>query len=58
MAYREVHGVEIQEIIRRWQAGLSQRRIASGTGLSRVTVAPLRRGGRGGRPHAGRSRAE
>ena len=38
MAYREVHGVEIQEIIRRWQAGLSQRRIASGTGLSRVTV--------------------
>ena len=38
MAYREVQGVEIQEIIRRWQAGLSQRRIASGTGLSRVTV--------------------
>ncbi len=38
MAYREVHGVEIREIIRRWQAGLSQRRIASGTGLSRVTV--------------------
>ena len=38
MAYREVHRVEIREIIRRWQAGLSQRRIASGTGLSRVTV--------------------
>ena len=38
MAYREVLSVEIQEIIRRWQAGLSQRRIASGTGLSRVTV--------------------
>ncbi len=38
MAYREVHGVEIQEIIRRWQAGLSQRRIASGMGLSRQTV--------------------
>ncbi len=38
MAYREVLSVEIQEIIRRWQEGLSQRRIASGTGLSRVTV--------------------
>ena len=38
MAYREVHRVESREIIRRWQAGLSQRRIASGTGLSRVTV--------------------
>ena len=38
MSYREVHGVEIQEIIRRWQAGLSQRRIASGMGLSRQTV--------------------
>ena len=30
--------MEIRKIIRRWQAGLSQRRIASGTGLSRVTV--------------------
>ena len=38
MAYREVHGVEIQEIIRRWQEGLSQRRIARGMGLSRQTV--------------------
>ena len=38
MAYRELHCVEIREIIRRWQAGLSQRRIAGGTGLSRVTV--------------------
>ena len=38
MAYREVLSVEIREIIRRWQAGLSQRRIARGTGLSRVTV--------------------
>ena len=38
MAYREVHRVESKEIIRRWQAGFSQRRIASGTGLSRVTV--------------------
>ena len=38
MAYREMHCVEIREVIRRWQAGLSQRRIASGTGLSRQTV--------------------
>ena len=38
MAYREVHCVEIREVIRRWQAGFSRRRIASGTGLSRVTV--------------------
>ena len=38
MAYQEVHRVESREIIRRWQAGFSQRRIASGTGLSRVTV--------------------
>ncbi len=38
MAYREVHCVEIREIVGRWQAGLSQRRIAGGTGLSRVTV--------------------
>ena len=30
--------MEIQKIIRRWQAGLSQRRIASGMGLSRQTV--------------------
>ena len=38
MAYREVLSVEIREIMRRWQEGLSQRRIATGTGLSRVTV--------------------
>ena len=30
--------MEIREIIRRWQAGLNQRRIARGTGLSRQTV--------------------
>ena len=30
--------VDIQEIIRRWQAGEGYRRIASGTGLSRNTV--------------------
>ena len=38
MAYREVPRVEIQEVIRRWQAGNSQRQIAAGTGLSRDTV--------------------
>ena len=38
MAYKEVHRVEISEVIRRWQAGNSQRSIATGTGLSRETV--------------------
>ena len=38
MAYKEVFRVEIAEVIRRWQAGSSQRHIASGTGLSRDTV--------------------
>ena len=38
MAYREVTRVDIQEIIRRWQAGEGYHRIASGTGLSRNTV--------------------
>ena len=38
MAYREVHRVESREVIRRWQVGLSQRRIAGGTGVSRPTV--------------------
>ena len=38
MAYKEVLRVEIQEVIRRWQRGSSQRQIAEGTGLSRATV--------------------
>ena len=38
MAYKEVHRVEISEVIRRWQAGNSQRSKATGTGLSRETV--------------------
>ena len=38
MAYRETYRVEIREVIRRWQEGFSQRRIAGGTGMSRVTV--------------------
>ena len=38
MAYREVSRMEIQEVIRRWQAGASPGRIATGTGLSRNTA--------------------
>ena len=38
MAYKEVLRVEIAEVIRRWQAGESQRHIAEGTGLARDTV--------------------
>ena len=38
MAYRDVSRMEIQEIIRRWQAGVGPREIALGTGLSRNTV--------------------
>ena len=38
MAYKEVLRVEIQEVVRRWQAGSSQRQIAEGMGLSRATV--------------------
>ena len=38
MAYKEVTRVEIVEVVRRWQAGASQRRISAGTGLSRATV--------------------
>ena len=38
MAYKEVLRVQIAEVVRRWQAGNSQRSIASGTGLSRDTV--------------------
>ena len=45
MAYREVHGVEIREVIRRWQDGFSQRRIASGTGAAAL---PGRTGEDGG----------
>ena len=38
MAYKEVLRAEIQEVIRRWQAGDSRRQIASGTGLSKDTM--------------------
>jgi len=33
MAYREVPRMEIREVIRRWQAGVSQGRIAGGGSL-------------------------
>lgn len=38
MAYREVHRVQVREVIRRWQRGESRRAIARATGLSRNTV--------------------
>ena len=38
MGYKEVSRVDIVEVIRRWQTGISLRHIATGTGLSRDTV--------------------
>ena len=38
MGYRELHRMEIEEVIRRWQAGQSQRAIARATGVARETV--------------------
>lgn len=38
MVYREVHRVELQELLRRWQVGESIRTIARATGLARNTV--------------------
>ena len=38
MAYREVSRAEIAEVVFRWQSGDSQRKIATGKGLSRATV--------------------
>lgn len=38
MAFREVSRVEILELIRRWQAGESQRQIAQRVGMARNTV--------------------
>ncbi len=38
MAYKEVSRVDIAEVIRRLQKGISLRHIASETGLSRDTV--------------------
>lgn len=38
MAFREVHRMEVVEVLRRWQQGESKRSIARATGLSRNTV--------------------
>ena len=38
MAFKELSRVDIAEVIRRWQKGISLRRTASGAGLSRDTV--------------------
>jgi transposase len=38
MGYRELHRMEIEEVVRRWQAQESQRAIARATGLARATV--------------------
>ena len=38
MGYRELSRMEIVEVVRRWQAGESQRGIAWVTGLARETV--------------------
>ena len=38
MGYRELHRMEIEEVIRRWQVKESQRAIARATGLARETV--------------------
>src|SRR4030088_798075 len=38
MGYRELSRREIVEVVRRWQAGTSQRGIARATGLARETL--------------------
>src|SRR3954453_12021159 len=38
MGYRELHRMEIDEVVRRWQVGQSQRAIAQATGVARETV--------------------
>src|SRR5215216_3861497 len=38
MAYRELSRMHVQEVIRRWQSGESQRSIARAMGIARVTV--------------------
>lgn len=38
MAYRELHMVEVKEVLRLWKSGLGQRAVARRTGLDRKTV--------------------
>ena len=47
MAYREVIRVEIEEVVRRWQAGEGLRRIATNTGISRTSL-PVDQAGQAG----------
>ena len=55
MAYREVLRLEIAEVVRRWQAGNSQRNIASGTGPVPGHGPEVPGGGQGGRRGPGGS---
>ena len=41
MAHREVSRVEIAEVVRRWQSGNSQRRIATGMSMIRTYIPPV-----------------
>src|SRR5215475_7090399 len=55
MPYREVHVIEVKEVVRLWSMGESQRTIARLTGLDRKTVsryvkAAQQSGGRSGEP--------
>lgn len=47
MGYREVHRMDVGEVIRRWQAGESGRAVARALGLSRTTVEKYLRLARG-----------
>ena len=49
MAYREVSRVEIAEVVRRWQSGMSQRD-SNGYGAVASDSAQVHRGGGGGGP--------
>lgn len=47
MAYRELHMIELQEVLRRFTLGDGLRVIARGTGMDRKTVAKYIRAGEG-----------
>jgi transposase len=53
VAFREVQRMEVIEVVRRWQAGESQRAIARSTGLSRNTVEKYLRAARAAGVNAG-----
>ena len=58
MAYREVSRVEIAEVVRRWQSGISQRRYINWYGAVASDSAQVHRGDRGGGAGPGRSCSE